>query len=63
MIVFGRREKKDVEEQKLVVISAIQHLRRELGMTNCDDYPQIINTDDNALPSQDSYDPSVSGNR
>ena len=65
MIVFGRREKKSIEEQKLAVISVIQHLRRELGMMNCGDYPQIINMDDNALPPQDIHydDLSVSGNR
>ena len=63
MIVFGRGEKENIKEQKLAVISAIQYLKRELGVMNCDDYPQIINTDVNALPSQDSYNHWVNRNR
>jgi hypothetical protein len=57
IVVFRRAEKKSNQEQKRTIVSVIQYLKRELGMTNCVVYPEIINTEDDTLPSEDLYDP------
>jgi len=38
-------------------VSVIQYLKKELGTTNHIIYPEIINAEDDTLPSKDLYNP------